>query len=133
VLVVEQGLKIHISLSLTSHVFSGFLHFYRPPSWQEETLIYSIDHFNIRFYSGDVVGAAALGWPEIPHGFQKFQIVLLAPHQDGTNPRYNHTTWSLVDTWATSPWVWPVRLASPRGCSQPVSKTCLTNLYWAFW
>jgi len=31
-----------------------------------------------------VAGAAALGGLEIPHGQQKFHIVLVAPHQDGT-------------------------------------------------
>ena len=66
------------------------------------------------FLSGGVAGAAALGGLEIPHGFQKPLIVLLAPHQDGTKQsrRSDHTTWSLVDLWAADPWA---------------SKTCLAK------
>ena len=38
----------------------------------------------------------------MPHGFQQFQIVLLAPHQEGTKQyrRCNHATCSLVYIWA---------------------------------
>jgi len=32
-----------------------------------------------------VAGATSIGELVIPHGQQQFQIVLLAPHQDGTN------------------------------------------------
>jgi len=36
------------------------------------------------FPLGSVVGATSLGGLEIPQCFQQFQIVLLAPHKDGT-------------------------------------------------
>jgi len=36
------------------------------------------------FPFGRVAGAAALGGLDIPHVQQQLQIVLLAPHQDGT-------------------------------------------------
>jgi len=41
-----------------------------------------------------VAQTAALRGPEIPHGQQKSQIVLLAPHQDGTKQdrRCSHST-----------------------------------------
>jgi len=46
---------------------------------------YLFTHFRAHFFFGEKRGAAPLGWPEIPHDQQHFQIVLLAPHQDGTN------------------------------------------------
>jgi len=54
-----------------------------------------------------VAGAAALGELEIPHGQQQFEIVLLAPHKDGTkqNRRCSHFTWALDDRWVAFPWV----------------------------
>jgi len=57
--------------------------------------------------SGRVAGAAALGGLEIPHDQQQFQIVLLAPHQDGTKKgqRCSHPTWSLDELWAAFLWV----------------------------
>jgi len=44
----------------------------------------SFIHFRARFTSGKDRGVAALGGLEIPHGQQRFQIVLLAPHEDRT-------------------------------------------------
>jgi len=41
-------------------------------------------HFHARFSSREGRRARALGGLKIPHGQQKFQIVLLAPHQDET-------------------------------------------------
>ena len=54
-----------------------------------------------------VVWSAALGEPKIPHDQQQSQIVLLAPHQDGTKQglRRSHATWSLDELWAAFPWV----------------------------
>jgi len=48
------------------------------------------------FHLGRVTGAAALGAPEIRHDQQHSQIVLPAPHQDGTKQgrRYSHATWA---------------------------------------
>jgi len=56
------------------------------------------------FRVGRVAWATALGGLGIPHGQQQFQIVLLAPHQDGTK-RCSHSTWSLDDLWAAFSWV----------------------------
>jgi len=59
------------------------------------------------FPLGRVAGAAALGRPEMSHDQQKSQIVLLAPHQDGTKQggRCSRATWSLDKLWTTFPWV----------------------------
>jgi len=62
------------------------------------------------FPLGRVVGVAALGGPEMPHDQQKFQIVLVAQHQDGTKQswRCSHSTWSLNKPLAASRWCRPV-------------------------
>ena len=59
------------------------------------------------FLWGESRGAAALGGPEIPRDQQQSQIVLLAPHQDGTKQgwRCSHATWSLDKLWAAFQWV----------------------------
>ena len=59
------------------------------------------------FPLGRVAGPAALGGLEIPHGEQQFQVILLAPHQDGTKQgrRCSHSTWSLGELWAAFSWV----------------------------
>ena len=59
------------------------------------------------FLSGETRGLAALGGPKIPRDQQKSQIVLLAPHQDGTKQgrRCSHATWSLDKLCADFPWV----------------------------
>ena len=64
-----------------------------------------------------VVGAAALGGPEIPHDQQQSQIVLLAPHQAGTKQyrRCSHATRSSDCLWAASR---GCRL-QPEGLSSP--------------
>jgi len=51
-------------------------------------------HFMSAFPLGRVAGAAAPEGLGIPHGQQQFQIVLLAPHQDGTKQgrRCHHST-----------------------------------------
>ena len=52
-------------------------------------------------------GPAAIGGPKIRRDQQKSQIVLLAPHQDGTKQgrRCSHATRSLEKLWADFPWV----------------------------
>jgi len=59
------------------------------------------------FPLGRVAAATALGGLGIPHDQQQFQIVLLAPHQDGTEQgrRYSQSNWSLGDIWVVFPWV----------------------------
>ena len=59
------------------------------------------------FPFGRAVGAAALGGSEIPHDQQQSQIVLLAPHRDGTKQgrRCNRATWSLDKFWVAFPCV----------------------------
>jgi len=54
-----------------------------------------------------VAAAAAPRGPEIPHDQQQSQMVLLAPHQDGTKKgrRCSYATWSLDKLWAAFPWV----------------------------
>jgi len=54
---------------------------------------------------GRDVGAAALGGSKIPRDQQKSQIVLLAPHQDGTKQgrRCSYATWSLDKLWTAFP------------------------------
>ena len=61
------------------------------------------------------MGAAPPGGLQIPHGQQQSQIVLLAPHQNGTKQgrKCNHSTWSLDDLLVALSWVYPARLASP--------------------
>jgi len=56
------------------------------------------------FPFGRVAGAAALGGLEIPHVQRQLQIVLLAPHQDGTKQgrRCSQSNWFLNDIWVTS-------------------------------
>jgi len=48
-----------------------------------------------------VEGAAALGRLETPHGQQQFQIIPLAPHEDGTkeDQRCSQANSSLDDHW----------------------------------
>jgi len=59
------------------------------------------------FPLGRVVGSAALGGLEIPHGFQKLATVPLTPHKDGTKQgrRCTDATWSMDDIWAAFSWV----------------------------
>jgi len=54
-----------------------------------------------------VAGPAAVAGLKIPHSQQQSQVVVLAPHQDGTEQgrRYNHSTWSLGELLAAFPWV----------------------------
>jgi len=68
-----------------------------------------------------VAGATSTGELVIPHGQQQFQIVLLAPHQDGTKQgrRCNYTT---------RPWTTSGSLS--RGLA---SRACFTSLSLAFW
>ena len=56
------------------------------------------------FPLGKVTGEATIGHGK-PHGQQKFQIVLLTPHQDGTKQgrRCSHCTWSFDDLWVAFP------------------------------
>jgi len=51
--------------------------------------------------------ATALAELGIPHGQQQFQIVLMAPHQNGTNQgrRCSHSTQALDDLRPAFPWV----------------------------
>jgi len=51
-------------------------------------------------------GATAVGLG-IPRDQQQFQIVLLAPHQDGTKEgrRCSQSNWSLDDIWVAFAWV----------------------------
>ena len=67
-------------------------------------------HFIRAFVMGRMVGAAAPGGLEIPHGFQQSQIVLLAAHQDGTKEgrRCRRFIYFLDDFWAAFPWVYCV-------------------------
>jgi len=55
----------------------------------------SFVHFHAYFASGLGRGSSSLGL-KIPHDQQQSQIVLLAPHQDGTKQgrRCSHSTWS---------------------------------------
>jgi len=57
------------------------------------------------FNLGKVAGAVDLGGLDIPRGLQQSQIVLLAPHQNGTKQgrRCSHST--LDDLWIAFPWV----------------------------
>ena len=59
---------------------------------------------------GESRGAAARGEPKMSHDQQKFQIVLPAPHQDGTKQgwRCSHVTQSLDELWASVSWVYTV-------------------------
>ena len=59
--------------------------------------------------------AVATGGIEIPQWFQKLLIAHLAPNQDGTKQgrRCNHAIWSLVEIYATFPWVQPAGFTSP--------------------
>ena len=56
-------------------------------------------HFHTHFSSGKGVGAAALEGVELPRDFRQPLLVLLGPHQDGTEPDRicNHATWSSID------------------------------------
>jgi len=65
-----------------------------------------------------VAGAAALGGLGIPHGQQHFQIILLAPHQDGTN--------KVGDVVTTSDLGRPLG-RFPVGLAR---KTCLASISW---
>ena len=55
-------------------------------------------HFHAVFPLGRVARTTALGGLGISHGQEQFQLVLLAPHQDGTKQghRCSHSTWSLT-------------------------------------
>jgi len=59
------------------------------------------------FPLGMVAGATALGELKIPHGQQQHQIILLAPHQDGTKQgqRCSRSTFSLDNLCFTFLWV----------------------------
>jgi len=63
--------------------------------------------FMSAFPLGRVTGTAPPGGLGIPHGQQQFQIVLLAPHQNGTKQslRLSHFTLALDELWAAFPWV----------------------------
>jgi len=52
-------------------------------------------------------GPSTTGGPKIRRDQQKSQIVLLAPHQDGTKQgrRCSRATWSSDKLWAAFPWV----------------------------
>ena len=70
------------------------------------------------FLFARVAREAALGGHEIPHGQQQSQIVLLAPHQDGTKQgqRCSHSTWSLNEFWTAFLWVY-TSVFQPFYCS----------------
>jgi len=74
-----------------------------------------------------VAGAAAPGL-EIPHVQQQSQIVLLAPHQDGTkkSQRCIHSTWSLNELWTAVLWVW-TSVFQPFCCSGTFPKFCVAH------
>ena len=71
---------------------------------------HSFSRFHAAFSLGRVARAAAVGGPGIPRDQQQSQIVLLAPHQDGTKQgrRCSHVTWSLDKLWAALPLVFSV-------------------------
>ena len=68
-------------------------------------------HFTPVFCLGRVADAPDLTCPELTHGLQQPQIVLLAPHHDVTKQgrRCGYSTWSLDDLWVAFPWMWPAR------------------------
>jgi len=74
------------------------------------------------FPLGMVAGATSIGELGIPHGQQQFQIVLLAPHQYGTNQGWRccYSTYALDHIWVAFSWVYPAGLALPV-------------FRWAFW
>jgi len=59
-------------------------------------------HFHARFSSGEGRGDSSSKRTQ-----QQSQIVLFAPHQDGTKQgwRCSHATWSLDELWAAFPWL----------------------------
>jgi len=73
---------------------------------QAYTLIHSLI-FVPAFSFGRVAGAAALGGPKLSRDQQKYQIVLLVPHQEGAKQgrRSSYATWPLDKLWVTFPWV----------------------------
>ena len=70
------------------------------------TLRCSLIHSVIFIFGFPLARVAGAGRLEISHGQQQSQIVLPAPHQDGTNQcrRCNHSTWSLDDLLAACTW-----------------------------
>ena len=64
-------------------------------------------HFYARFSSKEGRRSNSLAGLGIPHGQQQFQIILLAPHQNGTKQslRGSHFTLALDELWAGFPWV----------------------------
>jgi len=71
--------------------------------------IYSFIYFHSRFSSRRIAGAAALALA-IPHSQQQFQIILLAPHQDGIKRK--------VEDVVTPPSPWSTSGPLSRGFSQ---------------
>jgi len=63
-------------------------------------------------FLGKVALAAALGL-EMPHGFQKTLILLLAPHQDRIKQSRgcNHATYFLINLMDAFLWTWPTGIA----------------------
>jgi len=70
------------------------------------------------FPLGRVAGATAPEGLGIPRDQQQFQIVLLAPHHDGTKQgrRCRQSNWSFDDISVAFPWVSPAGHASPVFC-----------------
>ena len=60
-----------------------------------------------------VTGGATIRGHKIPRGQQQYQIVLLLPHQDGTNEvrKCSHSTWPLDNFWTAFLWVYSAGLA----------------------
>jgi len=81
---------------------------YKMVQWRStHSFIFS---FSCRFFFGESREGSSRRGTGIPRDQQQFQIVLLAPHQDGTKQgrRCSHATWSLDKLWAALPLVFSV-------------------------